>query len=162
MRVLATFAGAFSAGIFLSQYFLPYDWLPLCAAAAFVLACGRTILKGNVGRRVLLIGLGFCLAFGYNWLYARQVQRPMEVLAGTEAELTMTMCDYASETGYGAKVTVSAEGFPGKLVYYGETSLLDLRPGQTITDTVYLQSASRIRDDDITTFTSKGVFLLAY
>lgn len=162
MRVLATFTGAFSAGIFLSQYFLPYDWLPLCGLAAFVLACGRLVLNYQTGRRVRLIGLGLCLAFGYNWLYARQVQRPMEARAGTEAELTMTACDYAAETSYGAKVTVSAEGFPGKLVYYGDETLLELSPGQSITDTVYLQSASRIRDDDVTTFTSKGVFLLAY
>jgi len=162
MRTLATFAAAFSTGIFLAQYILPYDWLPLCAAAAFVLACGRVVLLGNTGRRVFLIGLGLCLAFGYDWLYVRQVQKPMETAAGTMADLTMTVCDDAVATNYGAKVTVETDAFPGKLVYYGEESLLELRPGQTVTDTVYLQSASRIRDDDVTTFTSKGVFLLAY
>ena len=91
MRVLATFAAAFSAGIFAAQYGLPYDWLPLCAAAAFVLACGRVVLLGNTGRRVFLIGLGLCLAFGYDWLYVRQVQKPMETAAGTMADLTMTV-----------------------------------------------------------------------
>jgi competence protein ComEC len=162
MRVLATFAAAFSAGIFAAQYGLPYDWLPLCAAAAFALSCGRIVLRGNTGRRVFLIGLGLCLAFGYDWLYVRQVQRPMEFAAGTTAELTMTVCGDAVATNYGAKVTVETEAFPGKLVYYGDQALLELQPGQTVTDTVYLQSASRIRDDDVTTFTSKGVFLLAY
>ena len=39
---------------------------------------------------------------------------------------------------------------------------MELEPGQTVRDTVYLQSAARIRDDDVTTFTSKGIFLLAY
>ena len=39
---------------------------------------------------------------------------------------------------------------------------MQLCPGQRITDDVYLQSASRIRDDDVTVFNSKGVFLLAY
>lgn len=162
MRVLAIFAGAFAAGIFLAQYWLPCDWLLPLAVAAFVLACGRLVLRNQAGRRVFLIGLGLCLAFGYNWLYVRQVQRPMEALAGTNAEITMTLCDYAIATNYGAKATVRTEGLPGKLVYYGEESLLELSPGQTVTDTVYVQSASRIRDDDITTFTSKGVFLLAY
>ena len=98
MRLLATFAAAFSAGIFAAQYGLPYAWLPLCAAAAFVLACGRVALRGNIGRRVFLIGLGLCLAFGYDWLYVRQIQRPMEDAAGTSAELTMTVCDYAVST----------------------------------------------------------------
>ena len=162
MRILATFAGAFAAGVFLAQYCLPWDWLPLFAAAAFVLACGRLVLKGNLGRRVLLIGLGLCLAFGYDWLYTRQVQRPMEEAVGTTAELTMTVCDYAVPTNFGAKVPVETDAFPGKLMYYGEEALLELRPGQTVTDTVYFQSASRIRDDDVTTFTSKGMFLLAY
>ena len=162
MRLLATFAAAFSAGIFAAQYGLPYDWLPLCAAAAFVLACGRVALRGKTGRRVLLIGLGLCLAFGYDWFYVCQIQRPMEAAVGKTAELTMTVCDYAAATNFGAKVTVETDAFPGKLVYYGDELLLELQPGQTVTDTVYLQSASRIRDDDVTTFTSKGVFLLAY
>ena len=162
MRILATFAGAFAVGIFMAQYILPYDWLLFCAAAAFVLACGRVVLRGDVGRRVFLIGLGLCLAFGYDWLYVRQIQQPMEEDAGTSAELTMTVCDYAVPTNYGAKVSVETDAFPGKLMYYGETALLELKPGQTVTDTVYLQSAARIRDDDVTTFTSKGIFLLAY
>ena len=162
MRILATFAGAFAVGIFMAQYILPYDWLLFCAAAAFVLACGRVVLRGDVGRRVFLIGLGLCLAFGYDWLYVRQIQQPMEESAGTSAELTMTVCDYAVPTNYGAKVSVETDAFPGKLMYYGETALLELKPGQMVTDTVYLQSAARIRDDDVTTFTSKGIFLLAY
>ena len=162
MRVLASFAGAFAAGIFAAQYWLPYDWLLPCAAAAFALACGRVFVKGLPGRRLLLVGLGLCLAFGYDWLYVRQVQRPMEALAGTRTELTMTLCGCAAATDYGAKATVRTDRLPGKLVYYGDEGLLELRPGQTVTDTVYFQSASRVRDDDVTAFTSKGVFLLAY
>lgn len=162
MRVLAAFAGAFAAGIFLAQYCLIVDWLPFCAAVAFVLACGGAFLKRAAGRRVLLIGLGLSLAFGYDWLYVRQIQRPMEALAGTDAEATMTLCDYATGTGYGAKVTVRVEGLPGKAVYYGGEDLLSLRPGCTVRDTVRFQSAACIRDDDVTVFTSKGIFLLAY
>jgi competence protein ComEC len=115
-------------------------------------------------RRRGLTGLcALSLAFGWNWLYARQVQAPLEALAGTEQTVTMTLCDYAAPTDYGAKVTVRLAGYPlGRAVYYGDETLLDLRPGQTVTDLAALSSAARIRDDDITTFTSKGVFLLAY
>ena len=162
MRILATFTGAFALGIFLAQYLLPVECLLPCGAAAFVLAFGRLFLRNDTGRRVLLVGVGLALAFGYDWLYIRQVQRPMEELAGTQREMTMTLCDYAISTGYGAKVTVRLEDFPGKAVYYGEEKLLELEPGQTVTDLVQLQSAARIRDDDVTSFTSKGVFLLAY
>ena len=162
MRVLATFAGSFALGIFLAQYLIPAEWLLPCGAAAFVLAFGRLFLRNDWGRRVLLVGVGLTLAFGYDWLYIRQVQQPMEALAGTDREVVMTLCDYAVPTDYGAKATVRLEGLPGKAVYYGTAGLLELEPGQTVTDLVHLESASRIRDDDVTSFTSKGVFLLAY
>lgn len=162
MRVLATFTGAFALGIFLAQYLLPVSWLLPCGAAAFVLAFGRLFLRNDWGRRGLLVGVGLALAFGYDWLYIRQIQRPMEALAGTEREVVMTLCDYAVPTDYGARVTVRPEGMPGKMVYYGGADLLELEPGQTVTELVQLSSASRVRDDDVTAFTSKGIFLLAY
>ncbi len=162
MRVFSAFTGSFALGIFLAQYLVPAKWLLPCGAAAFVLAFGRLFLRNDWGRRVLLMGVGLALAFGYDWLYIRQVQRPMEALAGTDREVVMTLCDYAVPTNYGAKATVRLEGLHGKAVYYGTADLLELEPGQTVTDLVHLQSASHIRDDDVTSFTSKGVFLLAY
>ena len=162
MRKLAIFTGSFSLGIFLSQYLLSAVWLLPCAVGAFLFSCGRLVVPGDWGRRLLLAGVDISLAFGWNWLYMRQVQRPMEALADTEHVLTMTLCDYAVPTDYGAKATVRAEGLPGKLAYYGGAELLELRPGQSVRALVRLGSAARIRDDDITTFTSKGVFLLAY
>ena len=98
MRVLATFTGSFALGIFLAQYLIPAKWLLPCGAAAFVLAFGRLFLRNDWGRRVLLVGVGLALAFGYDWLYIRQVQRPMEALAGTDREVVMTLCDYAVPT----------------------------------------------------------------
>ena len=162
MRRLAVWAFAFAAGIFLAQYLLPPGWLLACGTAALVLACGALLLPQPWRKRVLLVGVGLSLAFGYDWLYLRQVQRPMEALAETEQRLTMTLIDYASVTSYGARATVKAKGLPGKLTYYGGEALLDLEPGQTVTADVYLKSAGRIREDDVTTFTSRGVFLLAY
>lgn len=162
MRVLATFTGAFVLGIFLAQYLLPVSWLLPCGAAVFVLAFGRLLLRNDWGRRLLLVSVGLSFALGYDWLYIRQVQQPMEALTGTEAETVMTLCDYAIPTNYGAKATVRLEGLPGKAVYYGSSALLELEPGQTVTNLVQFQSAARIRDDDVTSFTSKGVFLLAY
>nr|WP_325301691.1 DNA internalization-related competence protein ComEC/Rec2 [uncultured Dysosmobacter sp.] len=163
MRRLAWFAGAFSLGIFLAQYLLADAWLLPGAWAFLALAVVlRLTVAGNGGRRLLLGGVGIALALGWNWLWLRQVQAPMALLADREAQLTMTLQDYAVPTAYGAKVTVRAEGLPGKLVYYGGEDLLEHGPGETVTDIVALRSARRIRDDDVTVFTSKGVFLLAY
>lgn len=45
---------------------------------------------------------------------------------------------------------------------YGQPYLLELSPGQTVETTVTLKSAASIHDEDVTTFTSKGIFLLGY
>ena len=82
---------AFSLGIFLAQYLLPTAWLLPMAAAAFILALGRLVLRNDWGRRALLVGIGLSFAFGWNWLYIRQVQAPMEALADTEQPVTMTI-----------------------------------------------------------------------
>ena len=162
MRTLAIFAGGFSLGIFLALYLLPEGaWLP-CGAVALLFAVLSLLLPQHWRRRSVLLFCALAIGFGYNWLYARQMQRPMEQLADTQQTVTMTLCDYAVTTDYGAKVTVQVDGLPAKAVYYGEKILLELQPGQTVTDTVYFQSAARIRDTELTTFTSKGVFLLAY
>ena len=66
MRILAAFTGSFALGIFLAQYLVPAEWLLPCGAAAFVLAFGRLFLRNDWGRRVLLVGVGLALAFGYD------------------------------------------------------------------------------------------------
>lgn len=162
MRKLAVFSSAFSAGIFLAQCLLSERWLLPGAVAAFVAACAALRCGGLWRRRLVLAGVGLSLALGYDWLYLRQVQRPMEALAGTERQVTMTVQDYAVPARYGTKVTVRLDGFRGKAVYYGDESLLELVPGQTVQTRVRVQSAARIREDDVTVFTSRGVFALAY
>ncbi len=162
MRRLAFFAGAFSAGIFLSQYLLPESWLIPCGFASLFLGVISLKLPWDCRRRAVVVFSALALAFGYNRLYIRQVQKPAAALTETEPVITAALCDYAEASSFGARVTVRLEGVPGKAVYYGDYTLLDLAPGQTLTGTVLLRDASRIEDEDIITFTSKGVFLLAY
>lgn len=98
MRKLACFAGSFSLGIFLTQYLLPSSWLLPGAAVCFAVACGALLLPERWRRRMLLAGVGLALALGWNWLYVREVQSPMEALAGQERQVTMTLCAYPSAT----------------------------------------------------------------
>ena len=61
MRKLAIFTGSFSLGIFLSQYLLSAVWLLPCAVGAFLFSCGRLVVPGDWGRRLLLAGVGISL-----------------------------------------------------------------------------------------------------
>lgn len=163
MRVLATFTGSFAAGIFLVQYLLPAPWM--LPAALLCLAAGwlALLLPERARRRCILIGTGLALSFGWNWLYIRQIQQPMLALEDTQQTMEMTLCAYAIPTSYGAMAPVKVSGFThGKAMYYGDSSLLELRPGQTVQDLVQCKSASHIKDEDVTTFTSNGIYLLAY
>lgn len=163
MRRLAAAAFAFAAGIFAAQYLLPSGCLlaisALCAAAGLL----GLAFHGHTRQRILLIAWGLALAFAWNWVYLQTVQVPAEQLAGTTVQnVSMTLCDYPAAAKYGAKVTVRLDGLRGKAIYYGDESLLGLEPGNVIIGDVSFSSAARMRDEDITTFTSKGVFLLAY
>ena len=172
MRRLAAFTASFSAGIFLAQYLLPGRWqLPL-AAGCFVLMglawAARPCLSvrwkaGHAWLRIVLICAGAGLALTYNPANTSWVQAPAERLAGTERQAVMTLVDYPVKTRYGAKAAVRLDipGLRGKALYYGEDSLLDLRPGNTLSGETAFRSASRIQEDDVTAFTSRGIFLLA-
>ena len=102
MRKLATFCGAFSLGIFLAQYLVSDTWLLPVACVCLLLGVGAILLPWKWRRRGVVIGAALALAFGYQWLYIRQVQKPMEAWVQTEQTVTMMLCDYPTATDYGA------------------------------------------------------------
>lgn len=166
MRKLATWALSFAAGIFLAQYLLPDGWLLPAAAAALGLGVLALLLREPARYRAVLICTALSVALGYDWAFTLFVQSPAEALAESNLTgVTMVLLDYPAATDYGAKVPVRPEiaGLRGvRAVYYGDAALLELTPGCTVTDDVHLKSAAKIQDDEVTTFTSRGVFLLAY
>lgn len=162
MRRLAVFAGGFSLGVFLAQYLLRDGWILAGAGLALALGLLSLLLPREWRRRGVILCAALALGLGWSWLYARQVQRPAQALAGREESLAATLCGYASETDFGARAEIRLEGIPGKAALYAGRELLDLVPGQTVSGRAQFRDAARIRDEDITTFTSKGVFLLAY
>ena len=160
MRKLATAAFSFAAGIFLAQYLLPLSWQLRLCPVFLVLGCLGFLRHGQTRLRVLILGGALAAALLWNWAYASAVlpgEEPAE-----QPGAVMTLCGYPAATEYGARATVRIAGVPGKAVYYGDADLLELTPGCTVTDDVLLSSAARIRDDDVTTFTSRGVFRLAF
>jgi len=166
MRKLATWAFSFAAGVFLAQYVLPKAFLPLLGGLLLLTAVPVGLRHRGAGLRAVLILLGLAAGLSYFAAYRAVVQLPAERLDGTEgAGVSMTLCGYAEETRYGAKVTVLLRepGLHGvRAVYYGDTELLKLVPGNVIKSDVSFGSAAVIRDEEITAFTSKRIFLLAY
>ena len=167
MRVLATVSFSFAAGCIASAL-LPWDgWQLYAAAAALLSALAVLCLKRRLSAhrdlhlRLLLISFSLAASLVYCTAYHAVFAAPLAEQCGDAAEFEATVVDYPQETNSGAKVTVRL-GFGQKGVYYGDASLLKLQPGQTLSGNAYWQNAARIRDDEITTFTSRGVYVLLY
>lgn len=169
MRTLANIALSFAAGILLCCY-LPEGMWRLWAAGALALAgLGLAAWKKclaarpKLRRRVLLVLFSLCAALVYFAGWRQLIVCPVTERFGTESTFSGTVLDYAQESSYGARVELSLDCYPGaKAYYYGSSELLSLEPGQKLSGTARWQNAGRIRESEITTFTSKGVFALLY
>ena len=165
MRTLAFFCLSFASAIFAAQYLLPLWLLPLAAVGFALLAVLWALaLRGYRRRGALLIGFGLAAGLLFDLSYAQLVQSPFEALAGSRETLTLELADYPIETEYGsrAEVRILGRGLHGKAVYYGDRELLALSPGARVRGVTEARSAARIRDTEVSTFTSRGVFLLLY
>lgn len=171
MRVLATVCAAFAAGIIVAQYLLPSGWVP-GLGGAFVLAAlimalsGCAGRRGEVAKRAFLCVCAVAFALCYNALYARLVEAPNAALFGAQECATVELCSYAEETTYGAKASARIVGrsLPGKVIYYGDASLLDLAPGARVTCEARFNSATDPTGKGLhlRNFNAKGVYILLY
>lgn len=165
MRILATLFYAFAAAIFAAQYLLP-EWLYLYAASGCVVlgVLWALALRENGRRRALLIGFGLALGFVFDLAYLRVVYSPFEALFGKTETMVLELADYPTATQYGcrAEVRIQERGLRGKAIYYGDAALLDLEPGMHITGRVEARSAANIRGRNVTSNTSRGVYVLLY
>ena len=159
------FALPFGAGCALCQYLLPGPWRGWAAAAAVCAALAASLLREKRSRRALRIGaLG--LAAGMLWYagYATLFLSPAQRLTGTEDAVTLELLDYPEETGYGARCTVRVldGGLRGRAVYYGESALLALEPGDRVTAAVRYESADQVRGGESGYYTAQGIFARLY
>ena len=164
MRVLATIGFSFAAGIFL--ILLPWDGWQLYAAGALALASLLWALLGRRSahfRRGLLILLPLTVSLLYFTAYRALVRQPVQALCGTENDFSAAVCDWPEATEHGAKVTLRLHGFPGaKAVYYGDSDLLALSPGDTVSGAAWWNDVAAIGDGDLRQFSSRSVYVLLY
>lgn len=164
MRVLATLSLSFAAGTLAASLLTRSVSLTLCAVLAVVGAVSFFLRRRwRVARRLMLCALSFAAALCYFTAYQSCVQAPILQKCDRELPFSGTVCDYPVESQYGAKVTIRLHGHRrAKAVYYGDSELLALVPGNVLQGTAKWNDASFIRDTRLTTFTSKGIYTLLY
>ena len=167
MRILAMVALSFAAGCLAASLVGAGGWLWWASLAVACVALAVLVLKKRLAGqkklrlRVLLILFSLAVSLCYCHVYERVFIAPITQQCGDVLPFEGTVTEYPVATDSGAKVTVSL-GFGQKAVYYGGEELLALQPGQTLRGSAYWQSALRVHEDDIITFSSRGVYVLLY
>lgn len=162
MRKLLFFTVPFILGTALCQYVLPVSWQGWLAGAALLLGLALARLRRE--RKILVASAA--LALGLLWYsgYAQLYLTPAEALVGQEDTVTLELLDYPEERDYGVRCTVRVldRGLLGKAIYYGDSTLLDLEPGNRLTASIKYYSAVTVGGRASTYYTSRGIFLRMY
>lgn len=163
MRKLMIFALSFSAAVYLAVYLLPEGWYLPGAGICALLAAAGFFVKKQMRRPVLLACLGLCLGFLWTFGFFALAAAPAEALAGKAGPCSALVLGYPQKTSYGVSVLVEVESggsfFKPKAMLYADGTYETLRPGDRLAFTARYQSAGRVRDESVTYYTSKGVFL---
>lgn len=165
MRIVATVCFAFGAGVAAAQYLLPTELLPFAALGCAALGLLWTLLlRGSIRLRVALVAFSLAAALAWDYGYVRLVQEPFLALTGEARTLELEAADYPSETAYGRRVEVRilGHGLHGRAIYYGGEALAGIEPGMRMTAPVLPADAASVRGAEVSTHTSRGVFLLLY
>ena len=167
MRTLAAISLSFAAAVFAAAL-LPWSgWTWWAAIVCGVLGLAAVLLRrrlpDQLRLRAAVILFSLCGGLLYFGGYQALIQQPVLERCGREAEFSAVVADFGQLTEQGGRVTVYPEELRGvKAVCYGGQELSRLEPGQRITGYARWQDAGRIHENDVTTFTSRGVFALLY
>ena len=165
MRKLATAAFSFAAAIFISRYLLPYNWLPLCCAAAAAISLAGLLFKGYLRLRILIVFISIALGFIWSWAYTAIYVKPVEQLHAKTASITAVVTGYPSSTTRGYRVDslikmTEGPNIGARLYYYNE---ITLEPGDVITCTVrFLRTDGALDNERVDALNSRGAFLAGY
>lgn len=185
MRKLAWFASGFGAACLLSCYFSTGLLPALLCGAVFVLSLlvwralrpraterwdftlfpRRRRVPFQICRRLMAAALGGTLAFLWFAGYTALFRAPAEELAGTEQTISGYVTTYPEETsigGYSVIVRLDREFHSPDVLLYGSGDWDELKPGDRVICTARLAASNRMRGDETTYYTARGIFLLGY
>ena len=166
MRTLATIALSFAAGVFAAVLLGVGVWqlwaAGACLLAGLVLLGLKRTMPARLRLRGMLILFALCGALVYTALFQALVQAPVTARCGQMGEFSGTVLSRPVETEWGVRVTIRLSGSAAKAEVYADAEYAGLEPGQQLSGTAQWQDAARIRENDVTAFTSRGVFALLY
>ena len=166
MRTLATIALSFAAGVFAAVLLGVGVWqlwaAGACLLAGLVLLGLKRTMPARLRLRGMLILFALCGALVYTALFQALVQAPVTARCGQTGEFSGTVLSRPVETEWGVRVTIRLSGSAAKAEVYADAEYAGLEPGQQLSGTAQWQDAARIRENDVTAFTSRGVFALLY
>lgn len=161
-RPLLGFALAFTTGVLASLYVIPFPFLIWAAAAAmFAGAVAAWLWRGKRGI-CMVVTVGLALGTVWTWGYTRLVYVPTEHLNGAKIDAELELLEYPQREKYGASCVVSVRGMSGRMIYYGDASLLELSPGDVLRGRIRCQSALEVGGEKSTYYASQGVVLRLY
>ena len=169
MRSLAAIAFSFSAAILL-LCLLPMGSWPFWAAAGLAVI-GICILllpslcsckRFRFYLALITLSMAFGLLYGRGW--SALVSDPVREKCGETRLFSATVCDWPEATDSGWRVTVRLRDARGAkaICYLNDKNMAALEPGQELLGSAYWQDASVVDSSDLSTFTSRGVFVLLY
>jgi len=165
MRKFAIAGFYFAVAVFVSRYFLPFDWLLMCGAAAAFLSVFGLFFSGNMRKRVMIALLSVAVGFLWCWVFTSVFIKPYWHLHDEHVSISAVVTDYPvarQPRGYRVDVSFKQSGSPavGMRLYYNNEA--ELKPGDII------NVSARVRRTDITDdgdrldlLSSRGLFLSA-
>jgi len=167
MRKLVVSAFSFSAAVFISRYFLPFDhtWQLICGIIAAVCSLCGFFFGGNIRKRLLISLLSLAAGFTWCWFYTSVFVKPYWNYLDETINVSAVVTGYpvARHTrGYHVDTSIRLEGYPSigtRFYYYNETKL---EPGNIIEASIRLRR-SDITDDGeaLDILSSRGLLLSA-
>jgi len=166
MRKLAIAALYFAAAIFVSRFFIPFNWLLISGLIAAVCSALGFLFFGNMRYRFFISLLSVAIGFLWSWSYTSVFVKPHWHQHDEIKTITAVVKDYPvsrQPRGYRVDASTRQEGLLSvglRVYYYNE---IELKPGDVILITAHLRRTDITEEgDNYDMLSSKGLFLSAH
>ncbi|MDR2571937.1 MAG: DNA internalization-related competence protein ComEC/Rec2 [Oscillospiraceae bacterium] len=166
MRKLAVAAIYFAVAIFISRYFLRYEWLLISGLITAATSAIAFFFKGNIRRRILIALLSMAVGFLWSLTYTAFFVKPYWHLHEEIVTVNAVVTDYpVARTPRGYRVDSSyrqsGASSVGLRIYYNNET--ELKPGDVIEITARMRRTDITDDGDrFDMLSSRGLFLSGY